>query len=266
MKLLTLIILLVISLSSWAAEIKNLEAWNDVDKLTVDFEVEYPHNIEYFEVQGSNDGYRWETAAKVKATSQKKYQSVIPIVGIPVLAFLGLVTFRRNRAIIAFVIMIALVACTKEISTTKAITQAQAVRIREVYKNGLDNISQVVRVLPRSQFPKALKKTHMQKLDLVNQITKQTGIPKVDVLVVLEKVMQNIKTTVTAGEGVYLRGFGTFAPKKRAAKIARNIKAGKSLPLPEHYIPSFRPSKEFKYAVIEGAAERVANQPLPAAD
>jgi DNA-binding protein HU-beta len=48
-----------------------------------------------------------------------------------------------------------------------------------------------------------------------------------------------------SGENVYVRGFGSFIIKKRAAKIGRNIKRGKSIQIPEHFIPAFKPAKVF---------------------
>ena len=39
--------------------------------------------------------------------------------------------------------------------------------------------------------------------------------------------------------------FGSFITKKRAAKIGRNIKKNVAVHIPEHYIPAFKPAKEF---------------------
>jgi hypothetical protein len=47
------------------------------------------------------------------------------------------------------------------------------------------------------------------------------------------------------GENIYIRGFGSFITKKRAAKIGRNIKKNIAVEIPEHYIPAFKPAKEF---------------------
>jgi len=85
----------------------------------------------------------------------------------------------------------------------------------------------------------------MRKADLVNKISEKTGIPKVDVLVTLETMFKEIKDTLSAGENIYIRGFGSFITKKRAAKIGRNIKKNIAVHIPEHYIPAFKPAKEF---------------------
>jgi DNA-binding protein HU-beta len=85
----------------------------------------------------------------------------------------------------------------------------------------------------------------MRKSDLVNTISDKTGVPKVDVLVALESFFNEVKDTLSSGENVYIRGFGSFIIKKRAKKIGRHIKKNKSLIIPEHYIPSFKPAKIF---------------------
>lgn len=93
----------------------------------------------------------------------------------------------------------------------------------------------------------------MRKSDLVNNISEKTGIPKVDVLVTIETFISEVKTNISQGENVYLRGFGSFITKKRAAKIGRNIKKNIAVEIPEHLIPAFKPSKEFVNEVKESS-------------
>ncbi len=85
----------------------------------------------------------------------------------------------------------------------------------------------------------------MRKADLINKISEKTGIPKVDVLVTLETMLKEIKNSLSEGENLYIRGFGSFIVKKRAAKIGRNIKKNIAVNIPEHFIPAFKPAKEF---------------------
>jgi len=85
----------------------------------------------------------------------------------------------------------------------------------------------------------------MRKADLISKISDKTGIPKVDVLVTLETMFKEIKSTLSNGENLYIRGFGSFIIKKRAAKIGRNIKKNVAVAIPEHFIPAFKPAKEF---------------------
>lgn len=89
----------------------------------------------------------------------------------------------------------------------------------------------------------------MTKADLVNEISKKTGITKEEVLQVVEVMMSTIKNTVGKGENVYLRTFGSFIVKQRAAKTARNITKNTTINIPAHKIPAFKPSKEFSNVV-----------------
>ncbi|MFN3793215.1 MAG: HU family DNA-binding protein [Chitinophagaceae bacterium] len=89
------------------------------------------------------------------------------------------------------------------------------------------------------------KNPTMRKSDLINQISDKTGIPKVDVLVTLETMFKEVKESLANGQNIYIRGFGSFITKKRAAKIGRNIKKNIAVEIPEHFIPAFKPAKEF---------------------
>ena len=63
----------------------------------------------------------------------------------------------------------------------------------------------------------------MTKADIVNEISEKTGIEKIVVQTTVEAFMKSIRTSMTEGKNVYLRGFGTFVVKKRAEKVGRNI-------------------------------------------
>ncbi|MFN0031470.1 MAG: HU family DNA-binding protein [Flavobacteriales bacterium] len=85
----------------------------------------------------------------------------------------------------------------------------------------------------------------MTKADIVTEISNKTGIDRNDVLTIVEGFMSTVKGALENGENVYLRGFGSFITKKRAEKLGRNILAKTSVVIPAHYIPAFKPSKEF---------------------
>ncbi|MEX0811901.1 MAG: HU family DNA-binding protein [Chitinophagales bacterium] len=89
----------------------------------------------------------------------------------------------------------------------------------------------------------------MRKADLIADISEKTGIAKVDVLVTLEAFFKEIKDNLKKGENIYIRGFGSFIIKRRAAKVGRNIKKNVAIDIPAHYIPSFKPAKVFVDAV-----------------
>ncbi len=85
----------------------------------------------------------------------------------------------------------------------------------------------------------------MTKADIVNEISKNTGIEKVTVLKTVEAFMDSVKNSLTHGKNVYLRGFGSFIVKERAEKTARNISKNTTIIIPAHNIPAFKPAKTF---------------------
>jgi len=85
----------------------------------------------------------------------------------------------------------------------------------------------------------------MTKADIVNEISKTTGIEKVIVQKTVESFMDAMKESMVKGNNVYLRGFGSFIIKKRAKKTARNISKNTTIIIPEHFIPAFKPAKSF---------------------
>ena len=85
----------------------------------------------------------------------------------------------------------------------------------------------------------------MTKADIVSRIAEQTGIEKGIVTSVVEGFMEQLRDSLIGGENVYLRGFGTFLLKHRAAKTARNISKNTTVIVPAHNIPVFKPAKEF---------------------
>jgi DNA-binding protein HU-beta len=89
----------------------------------------------------------------------------------------------------------------------------------------------------------------MRKSDLIKEISLKTGIERLHTEAVTEAFMHCVKESISSNESVFLRGFGTFMVKKRAPKLARNISKGTFMSLPEHFVPAFKPSKEFSKKV-----------------
>jgi DNA-binding protein HU-beta len=85
----------------------------------------------------------------------------------------------------------------------------------------------------------------MTKAEIVAEIANKTGIEKVSIQATVEAFMDSIKASLTKGENVYLRGFGSFIVKKRAKKTGRNISKNTTIIIPAHNIPSFKPAKTF---------------------
>ena len=86
----------------------------------------------------------------------------------------------------------------------------------------------------------------MTKAEIIKSITEETGIPYKDVAACVEGFMEEIRMSLAENkENVYLRGFGTFSVKRRAAKTARNISKNTTLVIEAHDFPAFKPSKSF---------------------
>ncbi|MGM9734970.1 MAG: HU family DNA-binding protein [Candidatus Cryptobacteroides sp.] len=89
----------------------------------------------------------------------------------------------------------------------------------------------------------------MTKAEIVNEVAKTTGIEKTTVLRVVEEFMECVKGSLSKGNPVYLRGFGSFIIKHRAEKAARNITKQTTITIPAHNIPAFKPAKVFVNSV-----------------
>ncbi|WP_185863886.1 HU family DNA-binding protein [Blattabacterium cuenoti] len=85
----------------------------------------------------------------------------------------------------------------------------------------------------------------MTKADIITEIISETGSERIDTQKVIETFMEKIKQSLTSGENVYLRGFGSFIIKFRAKKLGRHISKDMSIVIPAHNIPAFKPSKSF---------------------
>ena len=85
----------------------------------------------------------------------------------------------------------------------------------------------------------------MTKAELISKISLKTGVEKFTTSTIVEELMKEIQNSIIDNNAVYLRGFGTFKPKKRAEKTGRNIKKNTTIIIPEHYVPAFKPSKKF---------------------
>ncbi|MDO5878400.1 MULTISPECIES: HU family DNA-binding protein [Phocaeicola] len=85
----------------------------------------------------------------------------------------------------------------------------------------------------------------MQKIEIVDKISRQTGVGRKEALQVVECFMEVVKDSLSNGENVYLRGFGSFIVKHRAEKVARNINKNISVVVPAHDVPAFKPSRDF---------------------
>ena len=89
----------------------------------------------------------------------------------------------------------------------------------------------------------------MTKSDIIKEVAEGTGLTKIEIEAVLEGVILSITDSLSKGERVDIRGFGSFIVKQRAARDARNPATREIVKLQERFIPAFKVSKILKEVV-----------------
>ena len=95
----------------------------------------------------------------------------------------------------------------------------------------------------------------MIKQNIVDNVSENTGLTKVEVEAVLNESFSQIINALSRNERIELRGFGTFAVKHRMPKKARNPATGDPVYLAERYVPTFKPSQLMKKSVNDSLIE-----------
>ncbi len=84
----------------------------------------------------------------------------------------------------------------------------------------------------------------MNKADLVNSISEQTGLTKTKTNQVVDVITSVIAETLSKGEKVTLVGFGTFTTTDRSARKGRNPKTGEIIEIPAKRVAKFKAGSE----------------------
>jgi len=117
-------------------------------------------------------------------------------------------------------------------------------------------VAELVRFLGVLDFqPPQLGSERMTKADLVEEISKATGLNKKDTSIIVNEVINNICRALAEGDKVELRGFGSFKVKERRARQARNPRTGAGVFVPAKLVPYFKASNELKSRVNNSSAE-----------
>lgn len=95
----------------------------------------------------------------------------------------------------------------------------------------------------------------MTKADIVDKVALGTGLTKLETEAIIEGFFKTVIDSLRDGKGIEIRGFGTYKVKKKRARQARNPKTGEQVFVPEHYVPTFKFSKDFKELVDKGMKE-----------
>ncbi len=89
----------------------------------------------------------------------------------------------------------------------------------------------------------------MNKEELVKEVAKRAKLSQKAVADVLTATMATVEKTVSKGKRVTLVGFGTFEPRKRAARTGRNPQTGAEIKIAAKTVPAFVAGKRFKELV-----------------
>ena len=90
----------------------------------------------------------------------------------------------------------------------------------------------------------------MTKRDIVIKISEELGVTQVVVAKVVDKLLHHVCDSVLNGEKVELRNFGVFKQKSRKARLGRNPKTGKEIPIPARKVVLFKPGKIMKERML----------------
>lgn len=86
----------------------------------------------------------------------------------------------------------------------------------------------------------------MNKSDLIQMVAEKCELSKKDTEKAVNAVLETVMDSVSQGEKVQIIGFGTFEPRKRAAKTGRNPSTGEEIHIPATTVPAFKAGKAFK--------------------
>lgn len=85
--------------------------------------------------------------------------------------------------------------------------------------------------------------TLMSKSDLIKAVASATGIKVTTAADAVDAALHLIRSAAEDGHGYRLTGFGTFAPKTRAARTGRNPQTGLPVEIPARTALTFKPAK-----------------------
>ena len=95
----------------------------------------------------------------------------------------------------------------------------------------------------------------MTKADLVEQVADAVGrgVTKRDCGLIVDAFLDAVKETLTRGDHIEIRGFGTFKVRHRKARTARNPRTGEPVEVPPRSAPVFKQSSHFRSRVDRGS-------------
>jgi DNA-binding protein HU-beta len=79
----------------------------------------------------------------------------------------------------------------------------------------------------------------MNKQELCNNVAKQTGLSKSQIMSVIDSTFESIGGSLKKGNEVRLVGFGTWKRVKRKARPGRNPQTGKTITIKARNVAKF---------------------------
>ncbi len=93
----------------------------------------------------------------------------------------------------------------------------------------------------------------MTKSELIELIaSKQAQLSARDVELAVKTILEHMSQTLSTGERIEIRGFGSFSLHYREPRRGRNPKTGDAVQLTGKYVPHFKPGKELRERVNMG--------------
>jgi len=90
----------------------------------------------------------------------------------------------------------------------------------------------------------------MTKSELIETLAGNlSSLPARDVEQAVKEILEMMAQTLSKGERIEIRGFGSFSLHYRAPRVGRNPKTGESVNLAAKYVPHFKPGKELRERV-----------------
>lgn len=91
----------------------------------------------------------------------------------------------------------------------------------------------------------------MIKDDVVADLCHKTGYSRTMVSTTIDTFFNIVIDNLANGNSVQFAGFGTFEPKRCAARTGRNPHTNEKIKIPARVVPNFRAGKYLKAAVIK---------------
>ena len=95
----------------------------------------------------------------------------------------------------------------------------------------------------------------MTKSQLIGAVAQRTKITKSRAEQVVNCIFETMTASLERGEGIEIRGFGSFTVREYKAYNGRNPRTGSPVSVPEKRLPFFKVGKELKDLVNRGGAD-----------